>query len=397
MSNYKSIYDKLNNWVISQNFKSYDLCDVKGTKFFLNLNSLRQSNFKLGKFIAYPFNQIAEKKSDIFRKIMKIEKRTYPQAQALIASSYLNIYKKYNEVSYLRKAESIAEWLIQNRNKSFDNFCWGQPYDWYSRKVIKKFTPRTTVSSQSASFFLDLFEVTNNNNFLEVAISVCNFFIDDLNWDEDADKHICFSYTTEDNYHIHNANMLAAAVLIRTWQHSKIKKFRDFGLRAVNFTLKHQNTDGSWFYWAPPDKVVGKIDHYHTGFVLESLHIILEILQDDKIKQAFHKGLEYYNNHLFTKNLIPKYNNKNLYPIDIQSLAQAIITYTLLSSQDHQYFEKAKKILNWTIDKMYDSDGYFYYRIYANNKIDKSAYIRWAESWMMRALSLIIWKESDEY
>ena len=211
-----------------------------------------------------------------------------------------------------------------------------------------------------------------------------------MNWKEDQDGDLCFSYTTEDNYHIHNANMLSAAILMKTWKHTQISTYKDYGLKATNFTLKHQNNDGSWFYWATPDKIIGKIDHYHTGFVLESLYEILNIVNSDNINHSFAKGLEYYNNNLFTNSLVPKHTNKNDYPIDIQSLAQAIITYSVISTKYSEYTDKAMKVLDWTLKNMYDPEGYFYYRIYKNGKIDKTAYIRWAESWMLRAISLII-------
>ncbi len=387
---YFDIYKKLDNWIIHNDYKSYDLCDVKSTNIFLKASALHNSKYKFGKYVAFPFNYLINNHGHLLRKILKVEKNIFPQAQAWIANSYINIYKKNKDENYLKKAEVIMNWLLANRSKSFDNYCWGQPYDWYSRKIIKKFTPRATVSSQVAEVFLDMYEVTNDEKYLDIAKSVCEFYINNLNWNEDKDGDICFSYTTADNYHIHNASMLATSVLFRTWKHTQITKFKEFGSKALNFTIKYQNKDGSWFYWAPPDKIIGKIDHYHTGFVLESLFTILNIIDDSRINDSFLKGLEYYNKNLFTKNNLPKYSNKSLYPIDIQSLAQAIITNSIISKDNIQYSKKAKTILEWTLENMYAPEGYFYYRIYKNGKLDKIPYIRWAESWMLRAISLFI-------
>ena len=387
---YFEIYKDLNNWIVKNDYKSYDLCDVKSTSLFLKTSGLYNSKYKLGKYVAFPFNYLIHNHSPMLRKIFNIEKNKYPQAQALIANSYLNLFKKTQDESWLIKARTILDWLIENRSKDFKNYCWGQPYDWYSRKIIKKFTPRATVSSQVAETFLDMYEITNEDKYLTISTSICEFYIEDLNWNEDKDGDICFSYTTDDNYLIHNASMLAAAVLFRTWKHTQISKFKEFGTKSCNFTIKHQNSDGSWFYWAPPDKVLGKIDHYHTGFVLESLFTIDNIINDNSVTNSFQKGVDYYNKNLFTDDLIPKYTNKSLHPIDIQSLAQAIITYAIISKKDETYIEKAKIIFDWTIENMYNPDGYFYYRIYKNGKIDKTPYIRWSESWMLRAASLII-------
>jgi len=108
------------------------------------------------------------------------------------------------------------------------------------------------------------------------------------------------------------------------------------------------------------------------------------------VKKGFQKGLDFYNRELFDENLIPKYTHKSLYPIDIQSLAQAVITYAVISEDMNEYLDKAKKIADWTIANLYDSEGYFYYRVYKNGSVDKTPYIRWAQSWMLRAVSLII-------
>ena len=52
--------------------------------------------------------------------------------------------------------------------------------------------------------------------------------------------------------------------------------------------------------------------------------------------------------------------------------------------------EMLQKIYSWILDQLYDHDqGYFYYRLY-KNKLDKKPYIRWSESWMLRAQSYLI-------
>jgi len=72
-----------------------------------------------------------------------------------------------------------------------------------------------------------------------------------------------------------------------------------FGTRLVDFTVSHQNSDGSFYYWAPPDKINFMIDNYHTGFVLESFKTICEDCGDERYDSAFKKGMEYYYNNLF--------------------------------------------------------------------------------------------------
>lgn len=382
------IYKELENW-ISKNPKSYDLLDIKTQPIYLKIINLSQKS-KLLKIATAPFIILAEKNPNLLRKFFKIKKKTYPQAQAIMARAYLAYYSATKDKNSLNKALSLLKYLEINTAEK-NKFCWGQPYNWYSRKVIPAHTPRATVSTQVANSFLDAYEITKDENFLAIAIKSCNYFIDYFNRDEDKDGYICFSYTTIDNYHIHNANMLVASTLIRTWYHSGIKKFKKYGIMAMKFTISHQNIDGSWYYWAPPDKITGRIDNYHTGFILESFEVIRKYLKNEfNYDDVLDKGINYYQKNLFENSLIPKMTNKSTFPIDIQSCAQAIITFSELKNKRPDLGKVALKIAEWTIENMYDKKGYFYYRIYKNGKIDKTPYLRWAESWMLRALTFLI-------
>lgn len=385
---YKNIFLSLNEW-IKENPMSYDLLDIKTEPIFLKIIQLSQSS-RITKILTAPLLIVSDKYKNLFRILFKTQKKRYAQAEALIARSYLAYYKYTGEQEYLNSGLQKLEWLAENTAIK-DNFCWGQPYDWYSRQLIPKNTPRATVSTQTANAFLDAYKLTKEIKWLKIAIEACEFFISDFNWDRDNDGDICFSYTTLDRYHIHNANMLIAATLIRTWYFTSDDKFKEFGLKAMQFTLKHQNKDGSWYYWAPPDKIIYKIDHYHTGFVLESLVIIERCLgQEFCAHDKLEKGVKYYLENLFENKYLPRFTNKSTFPIDIQSCAQAIITLTELSDLQPELIDKARGVANWSIQNMYDKKGFFYYRMNKNKKTDKTPYMRWAESWMLRALTFLL-------
>lgn len=385
MNAYQKAFYNLDHW-IDQNPQTYDLLDIKNLNFYHKILKFSQVS-KITKILTAPLILIAERQAPVLRKIFKIQKADYAQGQALLARAYLKYYQVKTDENYLNKAIVKLNWLIANRSDKTQYYGWGQPYNWYARETIVAHTPRATVSTQVAHAFLDAYEITQNKSYLDIAISTCELFLNEFNWDEDADKDICFSYTTQDYYHIHNANMLVSATLIRTWHFTKINRFKDFGLRAMKFTLKHQNQDGSWYYWSLPDKIIGKIDNYHTGFVLEALELNRRYLKGEFVAfDAFEKGIEYFIANLFTKDFLPKLTNKSLYPIDIQSCAQSILTFTELSEYKSEYLAYAKKIANWTNTHMRDSTGFYYYRMFKNGKIDKTPYIRWSEAWMLRAL-----------
>ena len=158
-------------------------------------------------------------------------------------------------------------------------------------------------------------------------------------------------------------------------------------MKAINFTVSHQNEDGSWYYWAPPDKLLYHIDNYHTGFILECLNICRRALKDFEYEDELKRGLEFYAENLFLED-IPKFTNKSVYPIDIHSCAQAIITFCEVFDFDARYLSMAEKVARWTINNMQDEKGYFYYRVY-KKYVDKTPYMRWCQAWMLRALSYL--------
>lgn len=381
------VYEELKRWV-ENNPLSYDVSDVKSRKLFRWFYVLSHKG-RLGKYMSAPAIIFAERYTSIARKIFNVRKKLFPQGQAIIARAYFAEYKITGDKNLLAKAEEILKWLEENPSKGYKYLCWGQPYAWVSRMKFPKDVPRATVTSQVANAFLDAYEITQKQIYLDIAIQSSNFFIEELHYEEDEDGFICFSYTTVDDFNIHNASMLAAAVIMRVWKHTKQDRFRVYAEKAMNFTLKHQNSDGSWFYWAPPFKISGKIDNYHTGFVLESLENIRQCLgKEFGPDEPLEKGLAFYLDYLFDENMIPKMTHKQLYPIDIQSAAQAIMTLVEFEKRMPHLSEKLDLLVEWVIKNMYDPKGFFYYRIYKNSKIDKTPYVRWSESWMLRALAM---------
>ena len=384
----KETYNKLNKWII-ENPLSYDLLDLKNTPFFILILKLSNKS-NIWKKITAPIVILANRYTNVFRFIFNSKKIKFSQAETIIARAYIADYKINKSEALKIKIERILDWILSQRSKDFDNYCWGQPYDWFARKVVKKYTPRATVTTQVANTFLDAYETFGEKKYLEIAVDICDFFINGkgLNHSVDEDGDICFSYTSIDHYHIHNANMLVAAVLIRVWKHTTNDRLKDFAIKSMNFTFKHQNLDGSWYYWALPDKISGIIDNYHTGFILESLAVIKPLLGNEfKFDEKFEKGINYYVENLFEDSTIPKITNKSKYPIDIQSCAQAIITFGELKNIGYDYMYIAENILRWTIDNMMDKKGFFYYKKYKFGRIDKTPYMRWGESWMLRALT----------
>jgi len=381
MSEMKQSIDLLTKWLDKNGWAGYDPYDIKGTKLFLLFQRNKYTNFGSNLFLSrFPM---------FSRKVFMVKKEINAKAMALFTRGYLNLYKKSRNNKYLNKALFCLNWLIENSSKGYSGFCWGYPFDWQSRIFIPKGTPSGVVTSTAAHAFLDAYEILEDEKYLKVAKSCCDFILSDLNIDEVNEDRICFSYTPIDNFHVHNANLFSASTLLRTFTYINNSDYKKVGKRAINFTMSCQNEDGSWYYWAPPDELLCHIDNYHTGFVLECLNIARRALGDEfRYEDELRRGIKFYVNNLFLDDGTPKIRHNSVYPVDIHSCAQAVITFCEISDFEPKYFAIVEKVISWTIRNMQDEKGYFYYRKY-KNYVDRMPYIRWGQAWILRGLSYL--------
>lgn len=368
-------------------YTSYDVSDLLKTRYYKFSKDI--SNSFINRLVRYPYSYLRKYYPDFIRKFVSDKGYIYPQGQAMMIRAFVTLARKNNVLGDIEEAKKIAQWLIENRSPHSKQFGWGQPFLWYSRKPFPPNIPRATVSSQVGWAMLDLYDYTGDIQYLDVAQNICELFKSEFNYTPDRNGNFCLSYTTIDNYHVHNASMLAASLIFRVARLKNNEALFKFGTRLVDFTVSHQNSDGSFYYWAPPDKINFMIDNYHTGFVLESFKTICEDCGDDRYDSAFKKGMEYYYNNLFD-GPIPNISSKNKFPIDIQACAQSIITFQF-DDLPSKYGLKANSIADYTLKTFYLKDKlHFAYKLYANNHLDKSYYFRWGDAWMIRALSYLI-------
>jgi hypothetical protein len=85
--------------------------------------------------------------------------------------------------------------------------------------------------------------------------------------------------------------------------------------------------------------------------------------------------------------MVPKLKPGSKYPINIHSCAEAILCLSTLSEDFPEGLETLKRMTAWTIQNMQDKKGYFYYMVLPKRTI-KIPYIRWAQAWMLNALSM---------
>ena len=385
----QELFNKVFEWVEQNKFASKDVCDVTSLPLYQNLQQVN-NEYRLGKYVYAPFYRLSKSNPDLIRKLSGLKPNEFPQAYALMIQAFIRHSRSEKKTYRSDILNYMLDKLIASNHGTDGYYAWGQPYNWYSRKRIPAATPRTTVTTQAGQALLDAFDYFEDERYLKIAESAGKFLIDKMSWDIDGDGDICFPYTTLDKYHIHNANVLGAALLARLGSITGNDAFFEKAEKSFRFTAKHQNSDGSWYYWAPPDKLLGTIDHYHTGFVLESFQNGKKYWNGSfEFDGNLKAGMKYYLDNLFESETIPKMNPVKKFPIDIQSCAQAIITIGEVMDDAVEKKEWLTNVADWTFQNMFDNkNGYFYFRIY-KNRVDKTPYLRWGQSWMLRAITYL--------
>ncbi|WP_420318303.1 glycoside hydrolase family 88 protein [Ekhidna sp.] len=377
-----------------QAYKSYDLCDITSQPYFLKIDQWCYGKL-FGKYIKYPHNILLKHFTSTLRALYGVGKKDFAQSNAFIVRGLLRMYEYSKEKVYQKQANELINRILDQKSTGFKHSAWGQPYDWFSKKIIPANTPRTTVTSQVGKMFLDAYSITKDSRHLVRAIDVGNFFLNEMPLSHDQNEKTCFAYTTIDQHQVHNPNMMAAGFLATLFHFTKEEKYAKRALTSANFTFSEINDNGSWYYAKLPNNQPSKIDNYHTGYNIEGAFLIQKYLKEKfSFQYEFKKSIEYYENQLFSSRGVPFLTNLKKYPIDIQCCAQSIITKILLSEINESYLNQAHELFKWTVDNMY-ADGSYYYRILKNGAKDKTAYVRWGDAWMLFAASLLLTIKND--
>jgi rhamnogalacturonyl hydrolase YesR len=390
--------NKLEYFLNKNGWAGYDPYDILGTDLFLRFQQLpsHPSFFERGvNKLLFGFERRWPLAA---RQILGVKPQVNAKAMGLFARGYLSLFESTGEENYKQKALDCLNWLRENSSDFYSKWSWGYPFDWQSKVFIPKDTPSSVVSCIVGDSFWWAYKILGDKEYLRICEGVCKFLMEKLNIDEMSKDSICFSYTPMDNFHIHNANLLAAEFLIRVGQETNQLQWINNGLRAGNYTLSEQNENGSIYYWGRDQNNYNPnhIDHYHSGFEMRALYRIWKLTGEECYHQSVSRYYQYYINNLIykLKNLIiPKMSPNNLYPINIHSCAEAI----LINSKFLNEFDEAKQILDkvsqWTIENMQVEEGWFIYKIDKlsgrENRIS-IPYIRWGQAWMLKALAQLL-------
>jgi len=371
-------YCQANDWA------GYDPYDGLNSKVF---QALKIFHFKLPRLALI---QLMKRSPVNFRRILQVPRSLSPKGISLFLTSVNKLYE-IGLVHDDKIIRTLSDWLLGLSLLNDGYLAWGYNFDWQALTGLVPYgTPNIICSTFAGNALLDTYKNFPDPRFLESATRVSSFLLDRLYWEVDS-KDAFFSYmpiSLKPIIPIHNANLLGAAFLTRVARETRKKALLAPALKAARFSASKQQGEGSWDYgeWDRPSQ--RWIDNFHTGFNLCALRNIGRDAETSEFEPHIKRGFDFYRQHFFEKDEAPKYYHDRLYPIDIHSVAQSIITLVALKDLDKNNTQLAKTVLAWAMSNMWDSKGYFYFQKHRCWTI-RIPYMRWSQAWMLLALATL--------
>jgi hypothetical protein len=218
-------------------------------------------------------------------------------------------------------------------------------------------------------------------------LSAADYILTQLYW-TDGSSRAGFAYPLPSvRTQVHNANLLASALLCRAWQHTGDARFLGPALNAARYSASRQHADGSWPYGEGPSQ--SWIDNFHTGYNLCALQSISTCTGTSEFDMCIRRGFEFYRSRFFRSDRAPRYFHDKTYPIDIHCVAQSIITLLAFRHLNPDNENLARTVFGWALKHMWDQNGSFYYRVLRFRTI-RIPYMRWSQAWMLQALTTLL-------
>lgn len=369
---------QLQSWMKSRNYCGYEPYDLLNSPYLSGRWTKRR-----------PFNILLIQLGKRFagakvRKLLRMPPSVNPKALGLAISGYCDLARCGED--WGKEAKSLKAELVRLRSPNEKHFCWGYDWDFYSLRgpLMPAFSPNSIATYFCASALLDLAETFDDADAQSMAESAGKFFVERLNRSVDLKDQLCFSYTPSNRTMIYNSSALVSCFLARLAHKTGNQEYFELAQRSMNYLAAVQHPDGSWSYGSKRRQ--SWIDHFHTGYNLWALHEYMHFSGDNSFERVLTKGYEFYKRNFFVPCGAPKYFHNSLYPIDIHSCSQAILTFCAFAGRDPTAANRALQMALWTIHNMRGVEGAFYYqrhRVWAN----RTPYMRWGQAWMFRALA----------
>jgi hypothetical protein len=272
--------------------------------------------------------------------------------------------------------------LAANTAVGYAGPAWGYSFPWQSRRLwLDRAAPSGVCTAFVARAFLDAHTAWGESRDLDVAAGAARFLVQDC-----PRQDGCISYVPGVPVFVHNASILAAAVIADVWRRTggESTRLRSVADQAAAFTIADQRLDGGWAYDPASARADSFIDGFHTGLVIEGLDDIAQALDAD-YSDSIGNGLDFYRGQLIDADGQPRRQFGRDRPTDIRDAAQALRVLARFRDRPGALAQRSD-VLSWTLAHMYDRRGYFVYEHGSGSaRLNRGAFPRW-QAWMLLAL-----------
>jgi len=318
-----------------------------------------------------------------------------PIADAHFAMGFAFLNEVGGDSKHLAKAAHFLDALKQTRCPSYQEFCWGYPFDWVTRNGVIRFgTPLITTTPYAFEAFVQVQELQPNPERKKIIESIVRHTCTDIKDFKTSETARTSSYTPHDQGGVVNASAYRAFMLTSAAKFLHNDSLLKIAAPNINFVLESQNADGSWPY--AKDGVRDFVDHFHTCFVMKALAKIFLLNGNPRIRAALAKGVDYYLKNLFAGDGMPRPFSKaprlTVYKCELYDCAECLNLCLLLRREFPQLQKTLETVIAGILENWVKPDGSF-----RSRKLmfgwDNVPMHRWAQSQMFRSLAFYLREE----
>lgn len=319
----------------------------------------------------------------------------FPIADAHYAMGFAYLSQVSREDRHYRRALHFLEILEQTRCPGYENYCWGYPFDWQTRRgVMRAATPLITTVPYAYEAFRSAYQIDGNKRWREIMHSIAEHALLDYHDYKISEKAYSCSYNPDPNEPagVINASAYRAFLLTQAAQDFGDEKYLKVAQRNLNFVIESQNPDGSWYYSIDGER--NFVDHFHTCFVLKALTKIESLTADRHCTEAIERGVAYYLANLFENDLPKPFSRRprmTVYRNELYDYAECINVAVLLRGRFPELDKMLAKLIS--LGRWRKKDGSFRARRLLIGW-DNTPMHRWAQSQMFRSLCFYLYTNS---
>jgi hypothetical protein len=370
---------RIRTWGEGRDWLGYDPYDA--------LNSPLAGVLSFGTLMGRRFLTQAVKLSPVnLRPLLLIRPQHNAKAIALIASSYVRLAAADSgDTGAAVQARRWLDWLLEHSDGDDTGPVWSYHFPVATRVFeYRRGTPNTIATSFAAQALLNAIELLGDERYAEPVADAARYLRTKMLTRGPEGSY--FSYLEGEEELVHNANMLAATVLIRAARVLGRPALAEQAAEAIATTVSRQRPDGSWPYAVRAGH--GWVDNFHTAYVLESLAECAKSLPE--LRAPLDRGIEYWRTQLFLADGTPKYWSDRVYPLDAHCYADAIETWVAVGE-----LSEATRVARLLIDRMLAPEGYVYFQQWPRFR-NRVPLIRWSTAPSFCALSGLLAAQNRE-